>query len=758
MKDIIETKTIITAKMRKILAAAMVMLLVAAAAHSQVITTRGGEGHEPGSWICFRNSVELNDMPKDAELRIAADSKYWLWVNGEPAVAEGGLKRGPNPTDTYCDVVRNVRGLRQGKNEIAVLVWYFGKDGFSHRNSPTPGMTFSLRVNGRDAVPDGQWRYMVHPAYYVPAGDVPNFRLAESNIGFDATRDIGFEKAGFDCSSWPEAKTVSLNEAGWNALEDRPIPMWRDYGLKPYAAVERKDGSYMAHMPYNAQITPYIRLRSLGGDTVRIMTDNYMGGSAANVFAEYVTRRGEQEFECKGWMNGHYVIYQIPEGVEVLGLKYRETGYNTTFAGSFTCDDPMLSTLWQKAQRTLYITMRDTYMDCPDRERSQWWGDVVNELGEAFYALDENAHLLTRKGIRELMAWQRPDSTIYAPVPSGNYDSELPMQMLASVGYYGFWTYYMGTGDRKTIEDVMPGVKKYIHLWKTDNEGLVVPRSGGWTWGDWGEDKDMALLFNLWYAIALDGYGRMAALTGNDGEAKWAARTAERLKSVFHKKFWNGKYYVSPGYNYCPDDRAQALAVVAGVLPKELYPVMRPFFAEHMHASPYMEKYVLEALCTMGYEQDALNRMKTRYADMINSKLTTLWEGWGIGSEGYGGGTYNHAWSGGPLTILSSMIAGIKPVEPAFREFAVKPAPAHLSHIDTKVPLSGGRAISLLMDKDCHTCRISLNVPEGTAATIYLCDGYTSLTVNGKRASGTSKRLKSGSWTIEMSNDATTPR
>ena len=39
--------------------------------------------------------------------------------------------------------------------------------------------------------------------------------------------------------------------------------------------------------------------------------------------------------------------------------------------------------MWEKSQRTLYITMRDTYMDCPDRERAQWWGDEVNESGEA---------------------------------------------------------------------------------------------------------------------------------------------------------------------------------------------------------------------------------------------------------------------------------------------------------------------------------------------------------------------------------------
>ena len=69
-----------------------------------------------------------------------------------------------------------------------------------------------------------------------------------------------------------------------------------------------------------------------------------------------------------------------------------------------------------------------------------------------------------------------------------------------------------------------------------------------------------------------------------------------------------------------------------------------------------MEKYVLEALCMMGYYEDALERMKKRYYDMVESDLTTLWEGWGIGSKGFGGGSYNHAWSGGPLTILSQIL------------------------------------------------------------------------------------------------------
>lgn len=129
----------------------------------------------------------------------------------------------------------------------------------------------------------------------------------------------------------------------------------------------------IASLPYNAQVTPYIKLQASQGMKIDIRTDNYRGGSAPNVFAEYITKEGVQEFETYGWMNGHQVYYKIPKGVKVLDVRFRETGYDTAFRGSFSCSDTFYNTLWSKSLRTLYITMRDTYMDCPDRERSQWW-------------------------------------------------------------------------------------------------------------------------------------------------------------------------------------------------------------------------------------------------------------------------------------------------------------------------------------------------------------------------------------------------
>ena len=703
--------------------------------------------NKANQWICYRSNVNLDLRYTNVRMKIAADSKYWLWINGELKVIEGSLKRGPNPQDTYYDILEGDYGFKKGMNTISVLVWYFGKNGFSHRSSDTPGLYFDMEVKGK-SISNIQWKANPHPAFYTPIGEKPNFRLSESNIGFNSIKDVSFSKPDFDDSLWNAVANKSLQDAGWNNLIERPIPMWKDYGLKDYERIEKRSDTIIAYLPYNAQVTPYLKIKSAPNKRIDIRTDNYMGGSALNVFAEYITCSGEQEFECMGWMNGHKVIYTIPDSVEVISLKYRETGFDTEFKGLFWCNDEFLNSLWNKSQRTLYITMRDTYMDCPDRERAQWWGDVVNELGEAFYALDQNAHKLTRKGIRELMDWQRPDSTIFSPIPAGNWGDELPMQMLASIGYYGFWTYYMGSGDKSTIEYVFPKVSKYIHVWKTDSEGFVIPRKGGWTWGDWGENKDMELLYNLWYIIALDGYSRMASLVGDKSEYEWADNRANNLRKAFHSRYWNGMYYVSPRYKGCPDDRAQALAIVSHTLPKSCYPVIVDFFNKHYHASPYMEKYVLQALCNMGYYDEAIRRMKDRYRVMTESPLTTLWEGWGIGNEGFGGGSYNHAWSGGPLTIMSAYLAGIETVEPKFKVFSFCPNLGSLNHIKSIVPLYDNRIIKVEIDKSQDRMNAVLEIPKSSVALIGLPKGYREIRVNGKVIHANSK-LKKGFWRIE---------
>lgn len=716
----------------------------------------GPEESSLNQWTRYRRSFDVAEIPPQARARIAVDSKYWLWLNGELVVREGGLKRGPTPDGTYFDVVDLAPGLRKGPNTLAILVWHFGQHRFSHNSSGRSGLVFELDLPGGPLLSDTAWRISPHPAFGTSSDTAPNRRLPESSLHFDARNDEpAWIEAGFDVAAWTEPKSFGVPPtAPWGPLIARPIPQWKDYGLLDYPSVSQSfpahGGTITARLPYNAQVNPWIKVDAPAGREVDIRTDNFMGGSAPNVHAKYVTRDGIQEFEAPGWMNGHEVIYTIPEDVEVLGVKFRETGYDTSFTGSFTSDDSDLDILWKKAARTLYITMRDTYMDCPDRERAQWWGDVVNELGEVPYTFDSRAQHLTRKAILELVDWQRADGTLYSPVPAGvpadrvrrdvgarrTWYGELPVQMLASVGKYGFWTYYLQTADSETIAHAYPAVRRYLEVWQLDDRGLVIHRSGDWDWVDWGDNIDALLLVNAWFVLALEGAIEMARLTGNDADVPLWQKQRERIVAAYNPTFWTGKEYRSPGYSGDTDDRGNALAVVAGLAEPGQFPALIEILTKHRNASPWMEKYVLEALYQMHAPGLATQRMKERYRTQIDSPLTTLWEGWEIGSQGFGGGSYNHAWSGGPLTCLSQFAAGIAPAAPSFAVFTVLPQMGPLQRISATVDSPRGMIeVDFARTASSFTARITTSPnSQGIFGVPCRASGTPSFTIDGKPA------------------------
>ena len=726
-------------KITKIIALMAALLTMSCGHHeAQIITTT--EPIADGEWQCFHKEFTLLS-PRSAELKIAADTKYWLWVNGELVVREGGLKRGPTPKDSYCDVLHEVPNLKFGKNEVVVLVQYYGRNSFSHRVTTTPGLYFDLATPFRHIVSDKSWSAVRYDAMWQAPMEhnlqgFRKYRVAGANVGYDARKALDFSQ-DIDASSWSKGVVVTREKSDWGELVERPIPFFRWSELRDYEGQEWQGRELVCKLPYNAQVTPYFKINAKGGERIKIYTDDYWIGPARAFYTEYIAREGEQEFETPIWTNGHDVIYLVPEGVEVIEVKYRESGYDVDFVGSFKSDSEFCNKLWEKAKRTLYVNMRDIYMDCPDRERGQWWGDVVIELGQAGYVFDERAHLLTRKAISELMMHQREDGTIYSPIP-GSFMQELPCQMLAAVGKYGFHTYYLQTGDAAIIEEVYPRVRRYVFdVWNPSNKELVDLRKGGWFWGDWGTNIDQEALQQCWYALALQGFAEQARLTGHNTDAMMAEQNYDKMIGAFNKRYWNEKlqHYRTPEYADQPDDRVQAMAVLAGFVPESRYEAMRKFFKKHYQSSTYMEKYVLEALCKMGYYEDAMARMEKRFGEMVAAPYTTLWEGWEYtGGRGMtyksGHGTYNHAWSGGGLIILSKHIAGIEPIEPQFKFFSVEPNLATLNYVDTIVPTVYGN-IGMHAKRCENGLEIYLSVPRTITAEVRLPKGYSTLECNG---------------------------
>ena len=701
----------------------------------------GAASNQTNQWTCYRKQFTLKEKPATAIARIAVDSKYWLWINGKLAVYEGGLKRGPNPNDTYFDRVDLAPFLKPGENTIAALAWFWGKDGFSHKNSGKHGFVFELDAGvDKKLVSDTTWKALRHPAFGRTGEPHPNYRMPDENVHFDARLDIGdWTAPGFDDASWKCAAAFGTPPvAPWNQLVERPTPQWRTSELLPYENAAElpkvSDGKpIIARLPKNITISPYLRIKAPAGLTIDMRTDNYKGGSEYNYRAEYITTDGVQEFESLAYLNGHWMIYSIPPGVEILDLRYRETRYDTDHVGSFKCDDPFLNTLWIKARNTMNINMRDSIQD-PDRERAQWWGDIVILMNQILYTCDDRAVPLVRKAIDNLVDWRKPDGVLYSPVPAGSWDDELPMQMLLSIGEKGFWNYYIQTGDRAAMELSYPAISRYLSLWDFDANGLAVHRAGGWDWGDWGENIDMPLMENALLYQAYDAAIQIARLSGHEADIPGYEAKRKRIEESYNKVFWNGREYRSPGHTGKTDERGHAMAVVFGLAKPGQWPAIKEVFAREFHSSPYTEKFVLESLFLMNEPDAALARMKTRYAKMVESPLSTLWEGWGVGADGYGGGSYNHGWAGGPLTLMHEYAAGIKPTSPAFATYEVKPQLGPLKNVEAASHTVKG-LVRVDMQRDAKHFQLKLTSPKETTATVCFPlkeYGHTAIRVNDR--------------------------
>ena len=686
---------------------------------------------EKNVWMSFYKNVTLESKPEELIAHISADSKYWLYINGETVVFEGSVKRGPTKNSGYYDSIDIAPYLKKGENSICALVWFWDNEtSYSYSGSGQAGFIFEAKNSDVTIISDKSWKVKRNSAFVDSPLYPPNYRLPEYSIYFDAREDMAdWLNEAYDVSSWEEASEYADGgEGAYGKLYPRGIPFLKDYGLKSYEnsdvyenyTVKKLLGEEITvDIPYNAQVTPYLKVIAPAGKKIRITTENTVIGAVSTT---YITKEGEQEFEALGWFNGEHITYKIPKGVTVVSLKYCETGYNTSFCGDFKCDDEFMNSLWQKSLRTLYVTMRDNFMDCPDRERAQWWGDVTSEMIMTMYSLDSNSYLLYQKGVEAMLSHVDDTNVLQTVVPINGDYFELPIQQLG--GIVGFFTYYEYTGDKAFLEKVYPATINYLKLWEIGENNLVVHRSGSWDWPDWGSKADMTAIENAWVYYALSVTEKMAEILEKDEDISFIKERKDVI-SKGYKALWTDEGFKSEDVKE-PDDRANALALLSGLATEAQYETIINVLTTTKNSSPYMEYYVLEALCKIGEYEEAYNRIKDRYEDMVNEDYSTLWEFWDSWR-----GTMNHAWSGGPLVIMSKHFAGITPLEAGYEKVKIVPQYTLSDSINCTVPSVKG-LITLDYKKSGEEYVVNLTLPQDVKAVLYVEENAT-VNINSER-------------------------
>jgi len=493
----------------------------------------------------------------------------------------------------------------------------------------------------------------------------------------------------------------------------------KDYGLKEYVRLskdlphsEPNAWRLVCAMPYNCHFQPWIELEAEAGKEIQFNSSNPLVLFLTPT-ETYTTIAGRQTHEAANWVSGEGAIYSIPAGVTVKAVKYRETGYDTTFAGSFECNDEDYTILWKKAARTAYICMRDHFYDCPDRERVGFWGDGTPELNQCFYVFDTEAHRLAKE-----LVLRKLEPDFY------------PGQHLEFLGEYGLWFYYLHTGDLDSIRTIYEPTRTFL---------FETYQFGHRTWFDWGKEfKDIAVIETCFYFICLETLRKMARATGHDADIGVIDQKLEGIRSTFDSQYWKGNCYMSSQVAM-PDDRANAMAVNAGLADRSKWQaIYENVLTRRRNASCFFDRWVFEALCIMGRQEHALLRMYERYRTMIPCTFTTLWEHydrwWASHIDAFDdGSSLNHGWNP-PAIFLSQTIAGVSPVAPGWSTFQVLPKEAFLTAIKVVVPSIKGN-VTVELKKTATKYSIGLTSPEGTTAVVGIPKGsfatLDSITANG---------------------------
>jgi len=644
----------------------------------------------PNEVAIFKKTFRVSTAPTQTKAYIAAETRYFLYINGKAAVMDGGLFRESLPGCGYADEADLAPFLITGENTLEILVNYFGNEGRNNINSGRAGLMFdcpALKIYS-----DTSFQCKKNSGYHTPADDPPSYLHGGDHLGFDAC---------VDCEEYTNA--VIVDSSLWGDLYLRPIPLLRfeekvmckhepaviageaeqskscaNTGLLRRFA-PRNDGGrcfvnnpihYSLPLPHAMAFFPCLQVEANGGEKIQIYTDRYMvnggPGDQHNTYrshrVEYICKNGINDFTSIRYLYGEELIIVPDKPVKLLGLGYIETGYDTDIVGYFNSGLPLLDILVKKSARTLYVCMRDNLMDCPDRERGQWVGDISVQVPLVFFLLGTSAQALVQKAIMDFINLRKGDALV-GNVP-GVHFLELPAQSLCAISQWGLIAQYVKySGDESVLETAFEPMVRYLQLWQLDNEGLLVPRHDGWRWFDHLHNVDEAVLENAWYFSALRFALDVSQKIGKLEHTTFLNERIESIKSSFDRKFWKDTHYAS---GPVVDDRANAMAVLSGLCGPEKYPQIRTVLISVFNASVYMENFVLTALCEMGYIHDAYKRMCSRFYNLAVNENSTLWEDFFIQ------GTKNHAWSGAPALLAFKYFMGIDTSD-GFKTFTVNP-------------------------------------------------------------------------------------
>jgi len=648
----------------------------------------------------FRTELALKSVPETCPIRISADQRYNLYVNGQ--FVDFGPQRG-DPAHWFYETIDLAPYLRKGLNWVVAQVWNYGRVAAMAQHTVRTALVVESLVIPELNTP-GRWEVARAPGWdfaflqdtlryvYIDVGpgDVVDGQFWQPALLAGAPGDLTWTPT-HDISRAEERGTLS-GSVPWSLIP-RSIPPMRHHRRR--TALKARTGP--AAMPWTVtQGQPLVldagellcaypnwTVRAPVGTVVEFIyaeaavdehrqkgNRNDVDGKQIIGYADRVTVGSEAlNYTPLWWRTFRYIQVQLTAGTEAtIELSVDQTGYPLEVTSTYASSDPDTPALWEVSVRTAELCAGETYFDCPYYEQLQYVGDTrIQAQITRYLGRDRD---LPRNAVRTL-AWSQ--------LPEGLTQSRYPSRQMQIIPPFSLWWILM-LHDQAFYDTVEISAEdrqraaRIIESWDRLIEGD--PDATFWCFGDWVPAWNWGVppggarstMHRLTLLLARIAYAQLAKRSLDAGRENFL----RELRTHYTREA--GLVRSTADSNWAPSEHAEALYRVAQRMLDESpdpWPITELDAANAARCTYYFQYYLHQARPDADYGQ-----LLAAWRKQLALGLTTFAENPEPTRSDC------HAWSAHPILGFFQHVAGITSRATGWSRVRIAPVPGALTSFD----------------------------------------------------------------------------
>ncbi len=742
--------------------------------HGAWISDTDNRALKPAAY--FRRTFSMRKSVASARAYIAAAGLYELSINGN-AIGDHRL----DPMYTRFDrrtlyVTYDVTAqLRMGYNAVGVLL---GNGWYNHQSTAVwdfhkavwrarPAFCMDLRITFTDGSTETistgkEWKTALGPVIFnsIYTAEHQDARLAIP----------GWNTAVYVDTSWKHVVYRSAPSANITAQAMHPVRNCEEIPAKSVARFS--DTNYVFDIGRNIAGVSRLTVTGARGTVIQLKHAErlYPNGHAdlSNIDVHYRPTDGLDPFQTDVYiLDGNGTETFMPH-FNYKGFQYIEVSANAPISltkesltaffmhsdvpatGRVSSSNPVIDKIWSAANNSYLSNLFGYPTDCPQREKNGWTGDAQIAIETGLYGFD--GITVYEKWLADHRDEQQPNGVLPSIIPTSGWGYEWGNgpDWTSTIAIIP-WNLYLFYGDTKPLSDCYENIKRYVdHIDEISPSGLTA-----WGLGDWVPVKSLTpveLTSTCYYYADAVILSKAARILGHAKDHTRYAALAAKIRHAFNDKYLNREM----GIYGTGVQTALSTPLYWGLVPEDVRPRVAANLAARVEADSFHldvgllgQKAILNALSENGHA-DAAYRIasQTAYPSWgwwIMNGATTLYENWKIDAQN--DISLNHIMFGEIGAWLYKGLGGITPDEsqPGFRNVIL--APKFVEGLDRFEAAHRGPRGTIVSSwsRTGMSIAYTVTVPANSTATVVLPAAPGDVvSLNGKRISGTTTRLRSG--------------